>query len=145
MSSLVYYVVAFLFIVRTANGLNCYKCNSNEDASCLWGFVSFTYGSENCDNDGIVGNLLGHKCYKISAESKDGGQYVARGCVPNSLIGCNAIAKTIGYLASHTSNEGDSVRNIQCDTCDTDRCNSAQNVVGTTLFGLILAVAVFFI
>ncbi|KAJ8938005.1 hypothetical protein NQ314_011639 [Rhamnusium bicolor] len=75
--------------------------------------------------------------------NKDGGEYIARGCLPPATIGCNAIASTIGWVSSQSSNDGDSLKNLSCETCESDKCNSAQRITGVTFIGLILAATIF--
>ncbi|KAJ8959157.1 hypothetical protein NQ318_022418 [Aromia moschata] len=145
MSSIMFCIVAVLFVVHTANGLTCYKCNSKDSVNCGWGLISFTYPTENCGSVGFLDSIIGAKCYKITAESKDGREYIARGCLPPATIGCSAIASAIGWISSQSSDEGASLRSLNCDTCDTDRCNSAQTVKGATIIGMLLATVLFII
>ncbi|KAJ8915151.1 hypothetical protein NQ315_000403 [Exocentrus adspersus] len=136
-------VLAFLLALNAASALKCYKCNSKDTARCAWGITSFSYDVEECTSAGFLDSVVGPKCYKITAENKDGGEYIARGCLPPATIGCSAIASAIGWVGSQSSNDADSLRNLACDTCDSDKCNSAQRLTGVTLIGLILASAIF--
>ncbi|KAJ8959156.1 hypothetical protein NQ318_022417, partial [Aromia moschata] len=131
-------------LIFLAFGLTCYKCNSKDSVSCKWGLTSFTYDTEQCTSIGsILDSVAGAKCYKITAENKDGSEYIARGCLPPATVGCNAIASAIGWMSSQSSNDGESLKNLSCETCDTDKCNSANVVKGLTLLSLLVAAGVF--
>ncbi|VEN58473.1 unnamed protein product [Callosobruchus maculatus] len=69
---------------------------------------------------------------------KDGSSYIARGCLPPATVGCSAIAKTIGWISSGVDGQ-DGLRNLQCDTCETDKCNSATKLTGFTILGLVIS------
>ncbi|XP_018571683.1 uncharacterized protein LOC108911270 [Anoplophora glabripennis] len=143
MATFVPYALALLLALSTANALKCYNCNSKDSATCSWGLTSFTYNTEECASAGLLDSVIGPKCYKIAAENKEGGEYIARGCLPPGTIGCNAIASAIGWISSQSSNDADSLKNLNCYTCDSDKCNSAQRLTGVTFIGLILAAAIF--
>lgn len=71
---------------------------------------------------------------------KDGSESVARGCLPKLGDGvCGAVAKTLGAFSSL---EGQ-IEDINCYTCDGDKCNSATRYAGLTVFGMILAAIAF--
>lgn len=143
MASFITGFIAILFVVNAANGLSCYDCNSKDSVTCKWGLTSFTYNTQECTSAGILDNVFTPKCYKITAENKDGKEYIARGCLPPATIGCAAISKTIGWISSQTSDDPETLQNLSCETCETDKCNSASKLAGFTLVGIILSSVAF--
>ncbi|CAG9856490.1 unnamed protein product [Phyllotreta striolata] len=136
-------VVAVLFVVNAANGLTCYSCNSKDSTSCKWGLASFTYNTQECTSAGVLDSVITPKCYKITGQNKDGKEYIARGCLPPATVGCSAISKAVGWLSSQASDEPDSLQNLSCETCETDKCNSATSLAGFTFVGVLLSAVAF--
>ncbi|CAG9856489.1 unnamed protein product [Phyllotreta striolata] len=132
-------VVAVLFLVNAANGLTCYDCNSEDNIFCKWGLASFTYNTQECRSGGVFDKLLGPKCYIIIGHNKEGKEFIARGCLPPAAVGCSAISKAVGWLSSHLIDDPDSLQNLSCNTCKTDKCNSATSLAGFTFVGLLLS------
>ncbi|CAH1116160.1 unnamed protein product [Phaedon cochleariae] len=143
MAYIILSALAVLLAVNTANGIVCYNCNSKDSERCKWGFTSFTYSTEECAKTAVIDSILPAKCFKITATNKDGKDYIARGCLPAGTFGCSAMAKAVGWLSSTTSDDGDSLQNLSCETCETDKCNSADRFTGFTLVGLVLSAFVF--
>nr|CAH7749191.1 unnamed protein product [Callosobruchus chinensis] len=137
MASSILFALAVIFTATAVNGLTCYSCNSKENALCSYGFTSLTYSSQQCESAGFIDNIISQKCFKITAEGKDGSSYIARGCLPPATVGCSAIAKTIGWISGLDNQDG--LRNLQCDTCETDKCNSATKLTGFTILGLVIS------
>ncbi|XP_057656675.1 uncharacterized protein LOC130894103 [Diorhabda carinulata] len=131
--------VIILFMVTTAHGLKCYSCNSKDSVSCKWGLASFTYNTEECTSVGIFDSLISPKCYKITAQNKEGSEYIARGCLPPGTFGCGQMAKLVGWVSYASDNSDNSLNNLSCETCETDKCNSATKLTGFALIGLILS------
>ncbi|XP_030759698.1 uncharacterized protein LOC115885074 [Sitophilus oryzae] len=136
MASFLTFAVALILAVNAANGLKCYSCNSKDSTACGWGLASFTYSTEECQSAGFLNALVGPKCYKIEAKDDQGNSYIARGCQNPPAFGCEAIAKTAGWLSGETYQSS-------CSTCETDKCNSATKLTGFTVFGLLLATLAF--
>ncbi|CAH1954185.1 unnamed protein product [Acanthoscelides obtectus] len=137
MASTMLLALAVLFTATAVNGLTCYNCDSKNNALCSYGFTSLTYASQECSSAGFIDNIISPKCYKITAEGKDGSSYIARGCLPPATVGCSAMAKAIGWISNADSQDG--LRNLQCDTCETDKCNSATRMTGFTIVGLVIS------
>nr|CAI5836047.1 unnamed protein product [Callosobruchus analis] len=142
MASTILLALAVLFTATAVNGLTCYTCNSKDNALCSYGFTSLTYSSQECASAGVIDNIISQKCYKITAEGKDGSSYIARGCLPPATVGCSAIAQAVGWI-SNMDNSQDGLRNLQCDTCVTDKCNSATKMTGFTILGLVISSLLF--
>lgn len=87
------------------------------------------------------GSKKSYKKLLFFLADKDGKEYIARGCLPPATIGCSAIANTIGWISSNTDQNG--LRNLNCETCTTDKCNSAQKVTGMALIALIVSAFAF--
>ncbi|XP_066137750.1 uncharacterized protein [Euwallacea fornicatus] len=134
-------VIALAF--SSAAALQCYSCNSGDSATCKWGLTSFTYNVDTCGSAGILDGLVGAKCYKITAKNKEGTEHIARGCLNPPALGCQTIAKSIGWISEQTRSDSQAISNIDCVTCDTDKCNSASKIAGFTLFGVLLAIFAF--
>nr|XP_023021865.1 uncharacterized protein LOC111510200 [Leptinotarsa decemlineata] len=145
MAPIFHCILAVFLGINAVQGLKCYNCNSENSVQCKWGFTSFTYNTEECGSAGVFDNVIGPKCYKITAESKDGREYIARGCLPPATFGCSAMAKAVGWLSSSTSNDPHSLENLSCETCETDKCNSAEKVVAFTFIALILSAVAFLV
>ncbi|XP_060522733.1 uncharacterized protein LOC132699831 [Cylas formicarius] len=141
MASIIPCLLAVVFAIGAANGLKCYSCNSKDSTRCGYGIASFTYPVQECVSAGILDSIAGAKCYKITAKDSDGSEYIARGCQAPPAFGCDAIAKTAGWLTGYSS--GNQFTDIQCDVCDVDKCNSASQLTGFTILGLILATIAF--
>ncbi|XP_072392955.1 uncharacterized protein [Diabrotica undecimpunctata] len=137
-------VFTVLLVINGAYGLQCYSCNSQDKTSCKWGLTSFLQNTEECTTAGILDALFSPKCYKITAKSKSGGEYIARGCLQPGAVGCSAIAKTISWFSSAVSSDDpDSLQVLGCETCETDKCNSATKLTGFAFIGLVLSAMVF--
>ncbi|KAJ8983556.1 hypothetical protein NQ317_006601 [Molorchus minor] len=135
MASFIPLVLALLLAVDAAFGLICYKCNSKDSSRCKWGLTSLHLRYRDLHQHWIIGQHrrsqmlqdLSHKVIFVTrAVDKDGSEYIARGCLPPATIGCGAIASAVGWVGSQTGNDADSLQNLNCDTCDQDKCNSAQ-------------------
>nr|XP_008196562.1 PREDICTED: uncharacterized protein LOC103312143 [Tribolium castaneum] len=123
-----------------ALALTCYKCDSSESKFCNYGLASFTYNSVNCDDEsGILSGWIPKECVKLVAKAKDGSEYVARGCMPNLGGACRAVAKTLSFFSNI---EGD-IEDMDCFTCNSDKCNSAAKFSGYSLVGVVLAAVLF--
>ncbi|XP_019865468.1 uncharacterized protein LOC109594668 [Aethina tumida] len=125
--------------LNVAYATTCYYCDSSKEVSCSYGIVSFIYPTKDC-NEGLLGSLP-QSCVKVTATNKNGESYVARGCVPS--IGqsvCNAIVKSAGFF---TSLETKDDLDVNCYTCDTDKCNSSQRIAATTFVAILIALAAF--
>ncbi|XP_066259692.1 uncharacterized protein [Euwallacea similis] len=134
-------VIALAF--SSASALECYSCNSRDSATCRWGLTSFTYDVDKCGSAGILDGLVGAKCYKITAKNKEGQEYIARGCLDPPALGCQTIAKSVGWISDQTSKDSQAISDIDCVTCDTDKCNSASKIAEFTLLGVLLAIFAF--
>lgn len=77
----------------------------------------------------------------VFSSDKDGAEYIARGCLPAAVVGCSAIASTIGWISSNTDNNG--LRNLNCETCTTEKCNSADKITGMAFVALIVSAFAF--
>ncbi|CAG9767450.1 unnamed protein product [Ceutorhynchus assimilis] len=143
MASFIPYFVALALAVNAAAALECYNCNSKESAACKWGFTSFTYNTEKCGSAGFLDSIVGAKCFKITAKNKKGEDYIARGCMNPPAVGCQVLAKTVGWISDQSSNDPDALSELDCQTCDSDKCNSASKISGFTLLGVLLAVFAF--
>ncbi|XP_018571665.1 uncharacterized protein LOC108911258 [Anoplophora glabripennis] len=145
MGVMIPYTVAFLATLNAASALNCFTCSSKDTFTCGWNvpLIYLSYGTKQCASVGVLDALIGAKCYKITAQNKQGNWLVERGCLPPGAFGCNAIASAVGWISSEMSNDPNSLKNLNCYTCNSDNCNSAQRFSGTTLVGLALAAAIF--
>lgn len=141
-----YFTYTFLVVAlafNAANALDCYSCNSKDSVACRWGLTSFTYNVETCTSVGFLDSLVGPKCYKITAKNSEGGEYIARGCQNPPALGCEALAKTVGWISDQSSNDPDRITDINCVTCESDKCNSATKIAGLSLLGLLVATFAF--
>ncbi|XP_050513290.1 uncharacterized protein LOC126888892 [Diabrotica virgifera virgifera] len=143
MASTLTTIVAVLLVINGAYALECYKCNSQDKTLCKWGLTSFLQDTEQCSS--VLGAVFSPKCYKITAKSKGGSEYIARGCMATGLGGgCSAMAKTLSWFSSAVSSDDpDSLQVLGCETCETDKCNSATKLTGFAFIGLVLSAMAF--
>lgn len=127
-----------LTIISSASALKCYQCNSEESTKCSYSITSFLYDTVECSSSAF--GFLSPQCFKVTAKTKAGKDVVARGCIDAGGFACNAALKAVGAFSSF-SNDPNAFEDLNCVTCDTDKCNSANQVtIGSlTLFGLALA------
>lgn len=135
--------IVILFMITTAQGLKCYSCNSKDSVSCKWGLTSFTYNTEECTSAGLLDSIISPKCFKITAQNKEGAEYIGRGCLPPGTVGCSQMATVVGWLSSASSDSSEALSNLSCETCETDKCNSATKLTGFAFIGLILSAIAF--
>ncbi|KAL1497961.1 hypothetical protein ABEB36_008839 [Hypothenemus hampei] len=136
-------ILLFILAVNSASALKCYKCDSSESTTCNWALTSFLYDIEECGNNGFLDSVVVPKCYKIMAINNEGQEYIARGCTKAPAIGCKALATGITFMSDIMSKDPNALKNLDCVTCETDKCNSASKIAGFTLFGVLLAAFAF--
>ncbi|ENN81736.1 uncharacterized protein LOC109546495 [Dendroctonus ponderosae] len=143
MASFTSYFVLVLALAVSSEALTCYSCDTQKSMACGWGIASFTYDTVDCGSLGFLDSIVGPSCVKLTAKNKEGKEYIHRGCLAGPAVGCQAVAKTVGWVSDQSSNSPDSLSDMNCETCSTDKCNSASTLAGFTLFGVLMATLAF--
>ncbi|XP_060522732.1 uncharacterized protein LOC132699830 [Cylas formicarius] len=136
-------ILAILTGVYAAKALTCYSCDSQQSKTCDWGLLSFVYPTQECASAGIFDSLFTTKCFKITARNRQGNWYVARGCQNPPAFGCSVIAESIGWVSKISSNDPEALSDLECSTCDSDKCNSASKFA--RLGALVIAIVAVFL
>ncbi|XP_074027579.1 uncharacterized protein [Leptinotarsa decemlineata] len=121
-------VLAILCLVNIAYGLTCYNCQSDGgNNKCNW-------QTEECDD-----RLLANDCFTITVPIPTGQEFSKRGCLPRGS--CDTVVNGVKSILGQVTNDVD----VRCETCSSDKCNSATSLAGFTFVGLTLSVIAFIV
>jgi hypothetical protein len=127
----VYIVVLCLlaFSIHTGSGLRCWSCTSTGDHHCGDPFNRTFFNLQDCDYNRSphTYNQPSNPFCKKQKQMLDGRELVIRGCAFDKDMACVP-------TAVHSS-----VKDLFCETCNQDGCNSAHSVTPATLTVLLSA------
>ncbi|KDR18171.1 uncharacterized protein LOC110831084 [Zootermopsis nevadensis] len=124
------YIAVFCLLalsIQTGAGLRCWSCASSSDRHCGDPFNKTFFHLRDCDSDRspqTYNRLTTPVCKKLKQLSNEQ-EVIERTCVWNKETAC-------APSSVHTS-----VKDVFCETCAEDGCNSAERFASATLMVLL--------